>query len=109
MINGIYSRSINKAEVETLNGFEAGFNKENYLDNLTEHEKKMLLKKILVKNLKSLYDMDYDAENEQKDVFKRGFLSEHHKIKIYYNVMRLQDGTVILVPKDTNKNHYFIG
>ena len=117
IMDGIYSRSIAKAG-DNSDDYSVEFNKENDLENLTEHKKKMLLKKILIKNLESLYEngsnMDYETEYEPKDlktreIAKRGFLSEHHKIKIYYDIVKLRDGTVILVPKDANKNHYFIG
>ena len=31
------------------------------------------------------------------------------KIKIYYDIVHKPNGEIYFIPKDTNKNHYFIG
>lgn len=47
---------------------------------------------------------------------KRSFLTHLYKqskrafhIKTYFDALVQNDGSILLVPKDVNKNHYFIG
>ena len=40
----------------------------------------------------------------QRQENKRGF-----DIKTFFSPIYRKDGSVLLIPKDTNKNHYFIG
>ena len=76
---------------------------------------KSKLKDMLLEELKNelvenddLSAIDNDNDKSEK-ISKRGFFSKHHDIKIYYDIVKLKNGMVILVPKDKNKNHYFIG
>ncbi|RNA37718.1 hypothetical protein BpHYR1_052996 [Brachionus plicatilis] len=53
---------------------------------------------------------------EERIPRKRSFLSQLYKqskrafhIKTYFDALIQDDGSILLVPKDVNKNHYFIG
>jgi hypothetical protein len=47
---------------------------------------------------------DYDDTNIEKLRPKRRF-----DIQTFYTPVIRKDGSILLIPKDTNKNHYFIG
>lgn len=47
---------------------------------------------------------ELDFLNSKKIQNKRGF-----DIKTFYSPVLRKDGSLILMPKDINKNHYFIG
>jgi len=75
-----------------------------------EIDKKKLFKALLLASKPSTDDDDYsDQVDEDKHPAKRNFFAKHHDIHIYYDLVKLKNGMVILVPKDKNKNHYFIG
>ena len=80
-------------------------------DTSSDELDRKLLKALL---LASQLSTDTDDDNSQVDEdrqqpVKRNFFAKHHDIRIYYDVVKLKNGMVILVPKDHNKNHYFIG
>ena len=58
-----------------------------------------------------------DGEYDNKKISKRffGFLTTtkqnkpSFKIQTYYDTLVRNDGSVMFIPKDVNKNHYFIG
>jgi hypothetical protein len=70
------------------------------------------------------YNVD-DEENEQINEHKRKYdtsyetyfnLKKNNKankrsfqIQTYYDAVVQKDGSILLIPKDVNKNHYFIG
>lgn len=98
--------------LERLADMEANRSQTFPLNNLSEEDKKKILKEILLENLRDEDDYDIGGDNEDQNrpsTAKRGFFSKHHDIQIYYEVVRLKNGLVLLVPKDVNKNHYFIG
>ena len=70
----------------------------------SDNDKKLLLLLKLIKH----FDLD-DAENTIDDDYMSNKLKRSFHIEIYYDIVRLKDGAVLLVPKDKNKNHYFIG
>ncbi len=97
------------------------------LQDLSDEEKELLLKLILLKNERThekskidffkVIENYIDATNDDEHLNlaheqssdslskkKRSF-----NIRIYYDIIRMKDGTVLLIPKDVNKNHYFIG
>ena len=83
-----------------------------------ENLKRKFFKSVLLDNLQeSDFSEDYEVDdnlidshkNRPNNKLKRGFFSKHHDIQIYYDVVKLKNGFVMLVPKDVNKNHYFIG
>lgn len=53
------------------------------------------------------------AESDELDFFQTNYKYNNKKrgfdIKTFYSPIYRKDGSVILVPKDINKNHYFIG
>ena len=73
------------------------------LEKSSDNDKKLLLLLKLVKH----FDLD-DAANTSEDYMTNKLKRSFH-IEIYYDIIRLKDGSVLLVPKDKNKNHYFIG
>ncbi|CAF0873011.1 unnamed protein product, partial [Brachionus calyciflorus] len=57
-----------------------------------------------------------EASDENINYRKRGFFSDLYRqskrafhIKTYFDALVQNDGSILLVPKDVNKNHYFIG
>ncbi len=71
----------------------------NVIDKLSNENNKdeikdQLINAILSKNSEKI------IENAKRSLFN---------IKIYYDIVHLKDGVVMLIPKDYNKNHYFIG
>lgn len=49
-------------------------------------------------------NLKHDDSEEYTSKSKRGF-----QIQTYYDALVQSDGSIILIPKDVNKNHYFIG
>ncbi len=74
-----------------------------------EIDKKLFKALLMASKLSADDDDDSDQIDEDKHPAKRNFFAKHHDIHIYYDLVKLKNGMVILVPKDKNKNHYFIG
>lgn len=131
LINGVFSKSINKLEpYENDDG--------NYLSDSTSK----LLRR-LFSFRRNPYELDNDDDEETNDdgymdlvnniydesgnilepsssnknksikKIKLNEISRKNKrgfqIQTYYDALVQNDGTILLIPKDINKNHYFIG
>jgi hypothetical protein len=74
------------------------------IENLIEKSK--LLKNLLLNKIYRKFDDDDDDsyENLKEQDTKRGL-----HMQVYYEPKFMKDGSVLLVPKDKNKGHYFIG
>ncbi len=63
-----------------------------------------------INELKRKYDSSYETSINLKKSNK--FLGKNKRsfqIQTYYDAVVQKDGTILLIPKDVNKNHYFIG
>lgn len=47
----------------------------------------------------------YDLENKQQQQLKKRGIH----MQVYYEPKLLKDGSILLIPKDRNKGHYFLG
>ena len=64
----------------------------------------------LINEHKRKYDSSYDTYNNLKKSNKiLGKNKRSFQIQTYYDAVIQKDGSILLIPKDVNKNHYFIG
>lgn len=63
-----------------------------------------------INELKRKYDSAYETSiNLKKSNKFMGKNKRSFQIQTYYDAVVQKDGTILLIPKDVNKNHYFIG
>lgn len=65
-----------------------------------ESEEKALFRNYILKKLNNSKHKSIQMMNNNKRAFQ---------IKTYFDALVQNDGSILLIPKDVNKNHYFIG